>query len=119
VRDGVADGNMSFWADFSATASGDANYDNLAVSDVQYLAIDDYSAGVTVQKGTPMYVSESGTTSSFQVVLNSEPTADVFIDFNITDASEGSFGAPFSGFNGTTTFTSGNWNIRRRYRWWG
>ena len=63
------------------------------------------TAGVTVSPTSGLVTSESGGTADFTVVLDSQPTADVSIDFASSDLSEGTASPS------TVTFTSSNWNV--------
>ena len=48
---------------------------------------------------------EGGASTSFRIVLDSAPTADVTIPISVSDGSEGSVSV------GSVTFTAGNWNV--------
>ncbi|MBA7684317.1 hypothetical protein ES703_92710 [subsurface metagenome] len=61
--------------------------------------------------GSLMQVSENGTSSSFEVVLNTQPTSDVTINVSTNDNTEGTIAAPFAADSGVITFTNGNWAI--------
>ena len=68
---------------------------------------DDDTAGFTVtQSGGSTTVAETGSTDTFTVVLNSEPTGDVVFSLtdNDTDNTEISYSPT------ALTFTSSNWN---------
>jgi hypothetical protein len=111
VDDAITDGNQTFNVVLGVTASGDPNYDStFDPPDVSFINIDNESPGVTVNAGSSMLVSENGNTSSFQIVLNAPPTADVDINVSISDISEGIIQTPFVGTNGTITFTPLNWD---------
>jgi VCBS repeat-containing protein len=64
----------------------------------------DVAAGGLTLTGTSLTTSETGTSASFTVKLNSQPTADVTVTLSGLDNTEGSLSAT------TLTFTSGNWN---------
>ncbi|MDQ2068120.1 autotransporter outer membrane beta-barrel domain-containing protein [Xinfangfangia sp. CPCC 101601] len=88
-------------------ASGDANYEGIAISSVAVTVTDDNDAkGVTVSKST-LTVSESGAGNSetFTVVLNSQPTADVSVAVASSAVANATV-APAA-----LTFTSANWNV--------
>jgi hypothetical protein len=51
-----------------------------------------------------MYLSEAGTSSSFEVVLNSQPTASVTISVSSSDTTAGTVST------GLLTFTTGSWS---------
>ncbi|WP_158520982.1 choice-of-anchor Q domain-containing protein [Fuerstiella marisgermanici] len=94
VDDAIVDGLQT------ATISADAaSY----VGDAKTLAVtDDDAAGITVSPSSGN-TSEDGTTATFTVVLNSQPTADVTIDLSSSDTTEGTV-TPTS-----ITFTAINW----------
>jgi hypothetical protein len=107
--DASADGSQDFWVTLDDTVSGDAAFNNLPVQDVQCRCIDDDgSPGVTIIAGPASHVSESGTSASFNAVLNTAPSDVVVIDVSVDDPSEGVLVAPGGG---TLTFNPGNWNI--------
>jgi hypothetical protein len=113
VNDVVADGNVGFNVIIGPTASSDSDYSGtFNPPDIVLTNVDDDKAGVTVTAGTTM-VTESGTTASFAVVLNSQPTANVSLSFSIDDATEGVFLAPFAGTAGSVTFTSSDWSTAK------
>lgn len=113
VDDAIADGNQPFNVVLSSTSSGDAVYNGtFNPPDVSFINVDDDAAGITVNAGSgARTVTESGSSYSFQIVLNSEPTANVSIPISVSDTTEGFITAPFVGTSGNVTFTSGNWNI--------
>ncbi|MDA3779078.1 MAG: Ig-like domain-containing protein, partial [Bacteroidales bacterium] len=51
--------------------------------------------------------SEDGTTATFTLVLNKQPTADVFVDLNSDDLTEGTLS------NNRLTFTTENWDAQQ------
>jgi len=66
--------------------------------------LDDETAGVTVSPNPPMETTEGAGTATFTVVLESEPTETVTIDFLNIDETEGTV-APAA-----LTFDAGNWD---------
>ena len=108
ANDEVADGNQNFWVVIDASSSGDMNYNGINPGDITCVNVDDDIPGITVNAGTVMLVHESGTSKSFDVVLNSEPAANVDIDVYSSIPAEGTVTAPASG---TLTFQPTNWNI--------
>ena len=83
VNDSVVEGAHTSTITHTA-ASSDSNYDATSIDDVTVNISDNDSAGVTVNP-TSVNVTEGGTSDTYQVVLNSEPTATVTITFG-TDA---------------------------------
>lgn len=59
----------------------------------------------TITPTTPLTTSESGTTASFQVVLERQPTADVTMTVTSSDPTEGSLSTNL------LTFTTANWSF--------
>jgi len=112
VDDAITDGKITFFVILDATASTDPDYNGtFNPPDVTVDNVDNESPGVTVNAGSSLLVSENGDSSSFQVVLNTQPTANVTINVSISDISEGTIQTPFVGTNGTLTFTTANWNV--------
>ena len=86
----------------TAAVTNDPNYQNQSGSTVTIINQDDGDlAGVTINKNT-LTTSEDLTTDEFTVVLDSQPVADVVVNFT-GDSNEGSF---VSG----VTFTDANWD---------
>ena len=83
----------------------DGNYSALDPADVSVTNDNDDTAGFTVS-AISGNTTESGTTATFTVVLDSEPTASVTIDVASDDATEGLVTDPL----GTLTFTTGDWD---------
>ena len=63
------------------------------------------AAGVSVSPVAGLTTTESGDTATFEVVLNSEPSANVEIGLSSNDNSEGTVSTS------KLTFTPGNWNV--------
>jgi len=90
-------------------------YDNVAAQTVAVTLTDNDTAGITVTpSATPIEVSETGTTGTFTVVLNSQPTEDVVIGLRSPDTNEVYIvGTTLWGDNNIQkklTFTPNNWN---------
>ena len=60
--------------------------------------------GITVLPASGLVTTEAGGADTFTVVLNTQPTADVTIDLNSSDTSEGTVSP------GSLTFTANNWD---------
>ncbi len=114
VDDANADGNQPFTITLGTTASGDPVYSGtFNPPDVSFINVDNDSAGITVNVGDGVITKEHPTSplsDTFQVVLNSEPTASVTINVSVSDITEGTITTPFAGTSGTLTFTTANWN---------
>jgi hypothetical protein len=89
VADVVADGAHLVTITTAPAVSEDPSYAGLDADDIEISVLDDTDAGITVgaQHGV---TSESGATATFNIVLNSKPTASVTIPFSSSDPSEAS-----------------------------
>lgn len=106
----VDDGEQPFTIITGDPTSANVTYDLLTAADVADVTgtnTDDDTAGFTVTPSAvePVVTSETGTSGSFTIVLNSMPTADVVIGVESSDVSEGTVDLA------TVTFTTGNWNM--------
>ncbi|MBK8169720.1 MAG: hypothetical protein IPK60_05190 [Sandaracinaceae bacterium] len=104
VDDSIADGNVMYAIRFGV-ASSDTAYALVTVPDVSVLNIDDETPSITVTPTSGLTTTEGGGTATFQIVLNTEPTANVRVDFESTDAAEGSVSPAF------VTFTPLTWSL--------
>ena len=105
--DTVVEGTHSGTISHSVAAGSAAEYLPVAIAPVSVTITDNdtatTAAGVTVtQTGGSTIVAEGGTTDTYQVVLNSQPSSDVKVSF-ATDSQIDAI-ASF-------TFTSANWNL--------
>ena len=94
--------------DINGTASSsDGNYNGINVPSMPYRNIDDERTEVLLTPDTSwsnrMTTSENITSVTFQIMLTRAPTDDVYIDWTISDAKEGTM----STFE--YTFTPENW----------
>ncbi len=104
VNDFIDDGNIAYTIVTAAASSTDGIYNNMNASDVSVTNTDDDVTGITVTPTAGLYTKESGTTVTFTVRLNSQPTANVSIGLNSSNTNEGTV-SPAS-----LTFTASNWN---------
>ncbi|MFH1021960.1 MAG: choice-of-anchor Q domain-containing protein [Planctomycetota bacterium] len=104
VNDAVDDGDIGFTIVTAAATSADPAYNALAVADVSVTNTDDDAAGITVNPTSGIVTTEAGGTDTFDVVLDSQPTANVVIGISSDDVSEGTVNPA------SLTFTSANWN---------
>src|SRR5207302_8902653 len=74
-------------------------------SDVSLTNTDDDTAGITVSPTSGLTTTEAGSDVSFDVVLNSQPTANVVIGISSNDTTEGTVSTS------SLTFTAANWNV--------
>ncbi len=103
VDDNLADGSQPYAIVFAATASSDPNYAPITPNNVVVTNLDDETAGITIG-AISRPTTEAGGTATFAAVLNSQPTADVTLNFATNDATEGTTGVA------NLTFTPVNWN---------
>ena len=99
-EDAVADPDVTL--SHAISSAGDTNYDALASVSVTVTIVENDTAGVTVDP-TSLTVTE-GSTSTYSVVLDSEPTATTTIVIS------GYLGTDVSLSTTTLTFTSENWS---------
>ncbi|MEY4374584.1 MAG: hypothetical protein RL760_750, partial [Candidatus Eisenbacteria bacterium] len=101
----VQDGDQSYTIVLGAASSTDPNFSAVDAADVAVTNTDDDAAGITVMPTAGLVTTEAGATASFDVVLTSEPTADVTVLVSNSDASEGQVSVS------QLTFTPADWNV--------
>jgi hypothetical protein len=100
-----ADGDQMVTITTAAATSSDPIYNGINGADVSVTVVDvDPAAGVTVDP-TSLTMDEDGMAMSFDVVLNTMPTASVTIPIGSGDASEVTVSTT------SLSFTAGNWNV--------
>ena len=106
VDDAVVDGTQTYDITISVDAAASDNaFDGLAPQTVSVDNADDDIAGFTiVEEGGVTATSETGTTDTFTVVLDTQPATDVVFDVVSGDTNEGTVDLA------TLTFTNGNWD---------
>ena len=107
LDDNVQDGSNTTVITIAPNAglTCDPDYDGIASTTHTVTTTDDDTAGFTVsESGGSSSTSETGTTDTFTVVLNSEPTSNVRMSVASDDTGEVSVSTS------SLTFTSGNWN---------
>ncbi len=102
VDDVDVDGQKAYTIVLPAATSADSRFNGLNPSDVGALNADN-EAGISVSADS-LTTSEGGLTATFQVALNTAPTADVQIGLSASDFTEGDV-SPLS-----LTFTSLDWS---------
>jgi len=107
VDDAVADGNQTYQIILSTAVSLDDNYNGVDPSDITMVNSDDDSPGITVYSFSNLITAEDGTTATFTMNLNSQPTKDVTIGLTSSDLTEGTID------KSSLTFTAANWNIKQ------
>lgn len=105
VNDEIADGDRSYRVITSLTTD-DPVYQNLDPQDVTSIQnLDDDVASIEVSPINGLTTSEAGGTAAFEVVLTSEPEAEVTFNLSSSNPSEGRVS------QSTLTFTPEDWNI--------
>jgi hypothetical protein len=104
VDDDVADGHQSYAVDIGPATSLDGNYSGMLGPSVGVLNLDDETRGINVSPTAGLITTEGGLADTFDVVLNSQPTADVIITLS-GDDTEGSLSDTM------LTFTPSNWDM--------
>ncbi len=104
VDDNEDDGDITYHIATSNTSSSDPNYNNMAVSDVTVVNVNDDVAGIAVNPTSGLQTTEDGGQATFTIRLNSKPTASVSISLSSSDVTEGTVNPS------SVTFTTVNWN---------
>ena len=89
-----------------------AEYDPVEDEELGVTVNDDETTGITVTAADPFTVIE-GSSATYTVKLNSEPSADVVISLTVSGSSEVTIAdtdADTAGVQNTLTFTSANWS---------
>lgn len=102
VDDQVQDGPVAYFVVTATATSTDPAYNGYDALDIQGENLDDDVAKVIIPADVQT-VSEPGLTTSFPVVLGSQPIANVTINFAVTDATEASV-------TPSITFSTTDWN---------
>ena len=108
VNDDVDDGdqNSLILVDVDNGSTTDSNYSNLPTINVGVTTTDNDTSGFTVIESGGTSVAESGTTDTFTVVLNSEPTGNVVLDIESTETGEATVSPASITFDNTTWDTA-------------
>jgi hypothetical protein len=104
ANDDLADGNIAYTIVAAAATSTDPAYSGRNAADVQVTNQDNDAAGITVAPTSGLLTTEAGATTTFTVVLTSQPTANVTIGLSSSDTTEGTISAA------SLIFTAANWN---------
>ncbi|MGK5095102.1 Calx-beta domain-containing protein [Deltaproteobacteria bacterium TL4] len=103
VNDSIDDGNQKYRIVLGVAMSEDPNYEGMDVEDVSVTNVDGDSAGFTVSS-ISNNVNEEGTSATFRVQLNSEPTSNVSVGVSSNDTTEATVKPD------KLVFTAQNWN---------
>ena len=104
VDDLIFDDNQTTIITGSVSSSSDISFTGAEDKTVEVITEDNEEVGVVVNVLDNL-TSESGDTGSFEIYLDTEPIAEVFIDLSSSNEQEGVLASPVVSFN------SSNWNI--------
>ncbi|MCP4852680.1 MAG: hypothetical protein GY900_13230, partial [Actinomycetia bacterium] len=107
IDDTATDGNQTTTVTVTVndSSTADSTYDALSDRTVAVTTADDDSPGFTAAaSGGSTTVSEAGSTDTFTVVLNAQPTSDVVFNVSSGDTGEATVSTA------SLTFTTSNWN---------
>ena len=104
VDDMIFDDDQTTIITGSVSSSSDASFTGAEDKTVEVITEDNEEVGVIVGLLDNL-TSESGDTGSFEIYLDTQPTADVFINLSSSNEQEGILATP------VVTFNSSNWNI--------
>jgi hypothetical protein len=111
----VQDGNQAVTITPSVNATSDAAYLAVVPATVAVTNVDNDLAGITVGTSTLFTSENAGSVQTFQVVLNTQPTAGASVSFNITtsDTTEAqvSLDNIAYGASAAVLIPNGNWNV--------
>ena len=91
VDDSIADGNRTYdvTVDINIDLTDDSTgYASVNPADVTVTNSDNDASGVTVAPTTGLITTEAGGTSSFGIVLNTQPVSNVIINVTSSDLTE-------------------------------
>ena len=101
--DELADGNQPYQVTFGTSTSNDTNYDGITPASVNFLNLDDDSAGFLISSPSAP-TTEDGGQATFTVRLQSEPQSSVTLTYSSSDTTEGTLN--ISSIN----FSPSNWD---------
>ncbi len=104
ANDDVDDDDAAYTIFVQTASSSDAQYDGIDPDDVAVTNTDDDTAGVTVTPTSGLVTTEAGGFDTFDVVLDSQPTADVTIAIASSNTDEGTASTSL------LTFTPDDWD---------
>lgn len=110
VDDDIDDGNTTYTIITAPAVSNGADYAALDAANVTISNTDDDTGGVTVTPTGNLVVSETGTTVTLGVVLDTQPTAPVTATIQTTGRSGQLTAAP-----AMRTFTAANWDTVQNF----
>jgi hypothetical protein len=108
VDDHIAGGDVAYQIITGPAVSLDPGYAGMKPPDVSVTNKQTDVAGIPVTPLSGLVTTDAGGTATFQVVLTSEPVADVTIGLASSNPSQGRVSTP------AVTFTAANWNIPQK-----
>lgn len=108
VDDLVADGSRVYHILTATVASADVRYGSIDPADVSVTNADDDVAAISVSP-LAIFAAEGGAPAEFEVVLSSQPTANVTVPVTMADLAQGA-STPAS-----VTFTPTDWNVAQTF----
>ncbi|WP_413162069.1 DUF4347 domain-containing protein [Capilliphycus salinus ALCB114379] len=108
VDDNIVDGDIQY-SIITTVNSEDVNYNNFELEDITLTNQNDDVVGIVVTPPAELITTEDGESVDFDLVLSSQPTADVTVNFNSNNPDEG-ITSPEA-----ITFTSENWNVPQTF----
>ncbi len=110
-NDNIQDGSIDYTVTITPSSTTDNNYNVVSPETLKFTNTDDNDmAGVIIEPTTGLITAENGTTATFSVKLQSEPTHNVVIEFTSGDPTEGLLP---SATTVSLTFTPNNWNKKQ------
>lgn len=88
AQDTLNDGTVAYSVVLGMLNSDDLTYDALDPDDVHLQNVDDDVYGIAVTPGSGLVTTEAGAADTFQVVLQTQPTANVTIAVSSTSTNE-------------------------------
>ena len=104
VDDPVADGDQAYTIITDAIISSDLNYNGINPDDVTVTNADNEIPGITITPITGLTTTEGEGSDAFEIILNTQPLADVTLGLSSSDITEGILSTA------AVTFTPDNWN---------
>lgn len=105
LDDAVMDGDVSYVFNVLPTSSADPRFDNLDTPAVPGVNRDDDVASVLPDTTEGLVTTESSVSTTFDIVLTSEPTDEVHVSCMSNDSTEG------AAMPAALVFTSATWNV--------
>ena len=103
IDDTAVDGPIAYAIVLAPAISADPAYSGLDPADIGAVNADNDQAGITITPTSGLITTEAGGTATFDVRLNSQPSANVSLGFSSSNPAEGSV-SPAS-----LTFNTSNW----------